>query len=77
MERKTTLGRRIRLCRAAAGLSLRKLEAKIGRRVTAQAINAYERGIALPRPGALFALADAFGVLLVYLAEDRELILTG
>lgn len=77
MERKTTLGQRIRLCRAAAGLSLRELEAKIGRRVTAQAINAYERDIALPRQGVLFALADAFGVPLAHLAEGREMILTG
>ena len=69
------IGRRIRMSRAAAGLSLRALEARIGRRVTAQAISKYERGAATPGSGVLIALADALGVSVDYLAGERELVL--
>ena len=75
--KKSTIGQRIKLCRLAAGLSLRGLEVKIGRRVTAQAIHAYERGKTMPRAGALTALADAFGVTPAYLTEGREMVLSG
>ena len=51
------IGRRLRVARAAAGLSLRALEARIGRRVTAQAISEYERDEAVPDSGVLLALA--------------------
>ena len=53
------IGRRLRVARAAAGLSLRALEARIGRRVTAQAISKYERDETVPGSGVLIALADA------------------
>ena len=59
--------RRLKISRAAAGLSLRGLEAAIGNRVTAQAIGRYERGESMPSSGILIALADALGVSVDYL----------
>ena len=55
------IGKRLKLARSAAGLSLRDLQAKIGNRVTAQAIGKYERDEAVPSSGVLMALADALG----------------
>ena len=69
------IGRRLRVARAAAGLSLRDLEARIGRRVTAQAISKYERDEAVPGSGVLIALADALHVPVDHLAGDPELVL--
>ena len=69
------IGRRLRVARAAAGLSLRALEARIGRRVTAQALGKYERDEAPPGSGVLLALADALDVPLDQLAGDPELVL--
>ena len=69
------IGRRLRVARAAAGLSLRDLEARIGRRVTAQAISKYERGEAAPGSGVLIALADALHVPVDHLAGDPDLVL--
>ncbi len=57
-----TLGKRIRIFRRAAGLSLRQLQALIGNRVTAQAISKYERDESVPSSGVLIALADALNV---------------
>ena len=36
------IGRRLKAARTAAGLSLRDLDARIGRRVTAQALSKYD-----------------------------------
>ena len=69
------IGRRLRMARAAAGLSLRALEARIGRRVTAQAISKYERDETVPGSGVLLALADALDVPLDQLAGDPKLVL--
>lgn len=69
------LGKRLRLARSAAGLSLRELETKIGNRVTAQAIGKYERDESMPSSGVLVALADALGVSVDYLLSDREMVL--
>ena len=69
------IGRRLRVARAAAGLSLRDLEARIGRRVTAQAISKYERDEAVPGSGVLIALADALHVPVDHLAGDPDLVL--
>lgn len=66
-------GRRLRLARSAAGLSLRDLEARIGRRVTAQAISKYERNESMPSSGVLIALSDALGVSVDYLIGDRDM----
>ena len=69
------IGQRLRISRSAAGLSLRDLEAKIGNRVTAQAISKYERDEAMPSSGVLIALADALGVSVDYLVGDRDMVL--
>ena len=69
------IGQRLKIARAAAGLSLRGLEAAIGNRVTAQAIGKYERGESMPGSGVLIALADALGVSVDYLVGDREMVL--
>ncbi len=69
------IGKRLKLARSAAGLSLRDLESKIGNRVTAQAIGKYERNESMPGSGVLIALADAFGVSEDYLVGDQEMIL--
>ena len=69
------IGTRLKLARSAAGLSLRALEGRIGRRVTAQAIGKYERDESMPSSGVLMALADALGVSVEYLASDQDLML--
>jgi|SRR5271157_4236276 len=71
------IGKRLKLARTAAGLSLRDLQAKIGNRVTAQAIGKYERGEAVPSSGVLMALANALGVSLDYLMGDQNMVLEG
>ncbi len=63
------------MCRAASGLSLRDLEAKIGNRVTAQAISKYERNQSVPSSGVLTALADALDVSVDYLGASGEVFL--
>ena len=69
------IGKRVKLARSAAGLSLRDLETKIGNRVTAQAISKYERDESMPGSGVLIALADALGVSVDYLLGDRDMVL--
>ncbi len=69
------LGQRLKLARAAAGLSLRGLEERIGSRVTAQAIGKYERDESMPSSGVLIALADALSVPVDYLVGDQEMAL--
>ena len=64
------IGKRVKLARSAAGLSLRALEQKIGNRVTAQAIGKYERDEDVPSSGVLIALAQALEVSVDYLAGD-------
>ena len=68
-------GTRLKVARTAAGLSLRRLEARIGNLVTAQAIGKYERNESLPGSTVLIALADALDVSVDYLAGDPELVL--
>ena len=69
------IGRRLKLARAAAGLSLRGLEGRIGGRVTAQAIGKYERNESMPGSGVLIALAHALRVSVEYLVSDQDLVL--
>lgn len=69
------IGQRLKLARSAAGLSLRDLEAKIGNRVTAQAIGKYERNESMPGSSVLIALADALDVSVAYLVGDQEMVL--
>ena len=69
------IGQRLRVSRAAAGLSLRDLEARIDNRVTAQAISKYERNESMPGSSVLIALADALDVPVDYLVGDGDLVL--
>ena len=69
------IGQRLKISRSAAGLSLRVLAAKIGNRVTAQAIGKYERNESMPGSGVLIALADALDVSVDYLLGDQEMVL--
>jgi len=71
------IGQRLKLARAAAGLSLRDLEAAIGNRVTAQAIGKYERDESMPSSGVLISLADALSVTEDYLLGEQEMALEG
>ena len=71
------IGQRLKLARAAAGLSLRDLEEKIGNRVTAQAIGKYERNESMPSSGVLIALASALDVSEDYLVGDQDMVLEG
>ncbi len=68
------IGQRLKLARSAAGLSLRDLSAKIGNRVTAQAIGKYERNESMPSSGVLIALADALAVSVDYLVGDQDMV---
>jgi Zn-dependent peptidase ImmA (M78 family) len=69
------IGHRLRIARAAAGLSLRDLSAQIDGLVTAQAIGKYERNEDMPRSGVLLALADVLNVSEEYLLSDDDLVL--
>ena len=69
------IGKRLNLSRAAVGLSLRDLEAKIGNRVTAQAISKYERNKSMPSSDVLIALADALDVSVDYLFGEDKMVL--
>ena len=71
------IGERLHLSRSAAALSLRQLQARIGHRVSAQAISKYERNESMPSSGVLIALADALDVSIDYLTSDGNLALEG
>ena len=60
------LGEKLRAARKSLGLSLRDLQAKLGKVVSAQAIGKYERGEMRPSPEILGQLADALGVPIEY-----------
>ena len=67
------IGTRLKLARTKAGLSLRGLEERMGRLVTAQAIGKYERGESSPRPRVLEALARSLDVTVDYLFKEDSL----
>ena len=71
------IGQRLKIARAASGLSLRELQEKIGNRVTAQAIGKYERDEDMPSSGVLSALGSALAVSEDYLLGDDEMVLDG
>lgn len=71
------IGQRLKLARAAAGLSLRELSRAIDNRVTAQAIGKYERDESMPGSPVLIALATALDVPIEYLMGDPDLALEG
>ena len=69
------IGQRLKVARAAAGLSLRDLEGRIGGRVTAQAISKYERDESVPGSGVLITLAEALHVSVDHLASGPDVTL--
>ena len=71
------IGQRLKLARAASGLSLRELQEAIQNRVTAQAVGKYERNEDMPSSGVLAALASALNVSEDYLLATDELVLDG
>jgi Zn-dependent peptidase ImmA (M78 family)/transcriptional regulator with XRE-family HTH domain len=71
------IGQRLKIARAASGLSLRGLEAEIVNLVTAQAIGKYERDEDMPSSRVLSALADALHVSEDYLLAADEMVLDG
>lgn len=71
------IGARLKAARAASGLSLRQLEARIGKRVTAQMIGNYERDEAEPPDDVLSLLAAALGASVANLRQPLELSLDG
>lgn len=66
------IGARLKLARAAAGLSLRQLESELNAMVTAQAIGKYERDEMMPSSTVLIALAKALGVTEDYLLNPAD-----
>src|SRR5258708_264110 len=71
------IGKRLRIARASAGLSLRDLEERIGNLVSAQAIGKYERDEMMPGSRVLLALADCLGVSEDYLFGHSQIELEG
>ncbi len=71
------IGARLKIARAASGLSLRDLAARIDDLVTAQAIGKYERDEDMPSSRVLVALARALGVSEDYLLSTEEMELEG
>ena len=69
------IGARLKVARGASGLSLRALEDKIDRAVSAQAIGKYERDEAMPGSTTLIALARALDVSVDYLLADDDIVL--
>jgi Zn-dependent peptidase ImmA (M78 family)/transcriptional regulator with XRE-family HTH domain len=69
------IGKRLQLSRRAAGLSLRDLEAKVDKQVSAQALSKYERDEMMPGSAVLDAIARALGVSESYLLGQNDLTL--
>lgn len=69
------IGKRLQLARKASGLSLRELEAKIDKSVSAQAISKYERDEMMPGSDVLAALARALAMPESYLLGQNDLTL--
>jgi Zn-dependent peptidase ImmA (M78 family)/DNA-binding XRE family transcriptional regulator len=71
------IGARLKLARAAAGLSLRELEQHLEQLVTAQSIGKYERDEMMPSSSVLIALARALKVTEEYLLNPADIDLVG
>ena len=67
------IGRRLKLARIAAGLSLRDLSEVMDGRVSAQAISKYERNEDMPSSDVLLALAAALRTMPDYLLSPDDL----
>lgn len=66
---------RLKLARAASGLSLRDLQARTGGVVSAQTVSKYEKGVAKPGTEVLLALANALEVSVDYLLAGDDILL--
>jgi len=71
------IGRKLKVARSAAGLSLRGLSDAIDNRVSAQAIGKYERDEDMPGSGPLLAMAKALDVKVDYLLKPDDIELEG
>jgi Zn-dependent peptidase ImmA (M78 family)/transcriptional regulator with XRE-family HTH domain len=71
------IGKRLKLARASAGLSLRSLAQQSGNLVSAQAIGKYERDEMTPGSAVLIALAESLGVSVDYLVGQSDVQLEG
>jgi len=69
------IGKRLQLARKAAGMSLRDLEAKVDKLVSAQALSKYERDEMMPGSDVLAAMARALNVPESYLLGQNDLTL--
>jgi Zn-dependent peptidase ImmA (M78 family)/transcriptional regulator with XRE-family HTH domain len=69
------IGQRLRLARAAAGLSLRDLAERLDNPVTAQALNKYEHDEMMPGSPVLLSLSRALEVPVSYLLASPEVVL--
>lgn len=69
------IGRKLKIARAAAGLSLRGLASKMGDLVSAQAIGKYERDEDMPSSRVLLALARVLDVSEEFLLAEDEIAL--
>lgn len=67
------IGRRLKVARAASGLSLRDLSARIENKVSAQAIGNYERDEDMPGSSVVISLAGALNVSVDYLLSEDNL----
>lgn len=71
----TSFGQRLKAARVMAGLSMDALVAKMGQRVSKQAISKYENGLMSPDSAILIALSDALGVKPDYFFSQYEIAL--
>ncbi|WP_199699191.1 helix-turn-helix domain-containing protein [Oleomonas cavernae] len=71
------IGHKLKVARAASGMSLRGLAEAMGGLVSAQAIGKYERDEDMPSSRVLIALADTLRVTEDYLLAEDEIALEG
>ncbi|MBO6946408.1 MAG: ImmA/IrrE family metallo-endopeptidase [Rhodospirillales bacterium] len=71
------IGKRLKLARGSAGLSLRELSVRIDNVVSAQAIGKYERDEMMPGSKVLIAMSQALDVPVSYLAGPNKIQLDG
>jgi len=69
----TSFGQRLKAARVMAGLSMDALVAKMGQRVSKQAISKYENGLMSPDSAILIALSDALSVKPDYFLSEYEI----
>ena len=69
----SSFGQRLKAARVMAGLSMDALVAKMGQRVSKQAISKYENDLMSPDSSILIALSDALGIKPDYLFSQYEI----